>query len=313
MLGFILRRLLSLPLLLLAVSVLFFLMLRLGHGDPAIDYLRLSRIPPTDGALALARQQLGLDQALPLQYWAWLQSAVRLDLGASWATGNAVSEEILHYLPATLELAGAGMALVLLVGLPLGLLAALRRDRWPDHLTRALAFLGVSLPNFWLGFLLILLFSVQLGWLPAMGRDGPASLIMPAIATATMSVCITLRLMRASVLGVLGERHLVFARARGLPERGVVARHVLPNALIPPLTTIGLHLGELLGGAMVVEMVFGWPGLGRYALLAISNRDFPVLQGFVLSMTTVFVLCNLVVDLAYAWLDPRIRLGEGRI
>jgi nickel transport system permease protein len=308
-LAFALRRLLTLLPLLLIVSVVFFLMLRLGRGDPAMDYLRLSQIPPTDAAVVLARQELGLDQPLWAQYLHWLSAAVRLDLGRSWSTGRPVLEEILHFLPASLQLAGTALLLVMLVGLPLGLLAALYRDRWPDHVTRAIAFLGVSVPNFWLGFLLVLLFSVQLGWLPALGRDGPASLIMPAIATATMSACVTLRLMRGAVLGVLGERHLVFARARGLSRRTIIGRHVVLNAMIPPLTALGLHVGELLGGAMVVEMVFAWPGLGRYALLAITNRDFPVLQGFVLVMTMVFVLCNLLVDLAYAWIDPRIRFG----
>jgi nickel transport system permease protein len=309
MLRFALRRLLALPLLLLLVSAVFFALLRLGRGDPALNYLRLSQVPATDAALALARHQLGLDRPLPLQYLDWLAGAVRLDLGTSWATQRPVLADILQAIPATLQLAGAAMAVVLLAGLPLGLLAALHRDRWPDHLTRALAFLGVSLPNFWLGFLLVLLFSVQLGWLPAMGRQGWASLVMPAIATGMVSLCVMLRLMRASVLGVLGDRHLVFARARGLPEHAVIGRHIVPNALIPPLTTLGLHLGEMLGGAMVVEMVFAWPGLGRYALLAISNRDYPALQGFVLSLTAVFVFCNLAVDLLYAWLDPRMRLG----
>lgn len=309
MLGFAVRRLLTLVPLLLIVSLVFFLMLRLGRSDPALDYLRLSQVPPTDVALALARQQLGLDQSLAAQYLGWLSGALRLDLGRSWSTGRPVLEEVLHFLPASLQLAGAALLVVMLVGLPLGLVAALYRDRWPDHLTRAIAFLGVSLPNFWLGFLLVLLFSVQLGWLPAMGRDGPVSIIMPAVATATMSACVTLRLMRSAVLGVLGERHLTFARARGLPRRTILGRHVVLNAMIPPLTALGLHVGELLGGAMVVEMVFAWPGLGRYALMAITNRDFPVLQGFVLVMTLVFVLCNLLVDLAYAWVDPRIRFG----
>jgi nickel transport system permease protein len=308
--GFVLRRLLSLLPLLLIVSAVFFLLLHPGRGDPALDYLRLSRIPPSDAALALARTELGLDHSLPAQYLSWLGGALRLDLGTSWATRRPVTEDILHVPLATLQLAGAVLALVFLVGLPLGVVAALYRDRWPDHLTRAVTFLGVSLPNFWLGFLLVLVFSVQLGWLPSMGRGGLASLIMPAVATATVSLCVILRLVRASLLGVLQERHLVFVRARGLPERDVVLRHAVPNALIPPLTAIGLHLGELLGGAMVVEAVFSWPGLGRYALQAISNRDFPALQGFVLTMTVVFVLCNLLVDLAYAWLDPRIRLGS---
>lgn len=308
MLGFALRRLATLPPLLLAVSFGFFAMLRLGRGDPALDYLRLSQIPPTDAAVALARQELGLDRPLLAQFAHWLAGVLRGDLGFSWASGRPVAEEIAHYLPATLQLAGTAMLVTLLAGVPLGIWAALNRDRWPDHLTRAIAFLGVSLPNFWLGFLLVLLFAVTLGWLPAIGRDGPASIILPALATAGMSASVMLRLVRASVLGALGEPHLRFARARGLPARTLLGRHIVLNAMVPPLTAIGLHLGELMGGAMVVETVFGWPGLGRWALLAIANRDYPVLQGFVVVMTTVFMLCNLLVDLAYAWLDPRIRL-----
>ncbi|MFC3126897.1 nickel ABC transporter permease subunit NikB [Pseudoroseomonas globiformis] len=309
--GFILRRILSLFPLLLAASFAFFAMLRLGRGDPAMDYLRLAQIPPSDAALALARMELGLDRALLAQYASWLADALQGDLGLSWFTRRPVTEDLLAALPATLQLAGTAMLLVLLVGLPLGIFAALHRDRWPDHATRLIAFLGVSLPNFWLGFLLVLLFSVTLGWLPSMGREGPASLILPAIATAAMSCCVMLRLMRASVLGVLGERHLAFAAARGLPRRTVLGRHVVLNAMVPPLTAIGLHLGELIGGAMVVEMVFSWPGMGRYALIAITNRDYPALQGFVMLLMLVFVLGNLLVDIAYAWLDPRIRLGGG--
>lgn len=295
--------------LLLVVSFVFFAMLRLGRGDPALDYLRLAQIPPTEAALAQARETLGLDRPLIAQYLAWLGDALRLDLGRSWQTGRPIAEEIAHYLPATLQLAGAAVLVMLLVRVPLGIWAALRRDRWPDHLTRILVFLGVSLPNFWLAFLLVLLFAVTLGWLPAIGRSGPSSIILPAIATATMSACVMLRLVRASVLGAMSEPHLRFARARGLGPVTILGRHIVLNAMVPPMTMLGLHVGELLGGAMVVETVFAWPGLGRWALIAIQNRDYPALQGFVLAMTAVFVLCNLVVDLLHAWLDPRIRLG----
>ncbi|CAH2604879.1 Ni(2(+)) ABC transporter membrane subunit NikB [Rhodovastum atsumiense] len=308
--GFILRRVLSLAPLLLIVSLALFLMLHLGRGDPAMDYLRLSQIPPTDAAVAQARTELGLDRPLAVQYLSWLAGVVRLDFGVSWVTRHPVLEDIATFLPATLQLAAAALALTIVLGVPLGVVAALARNRWPDHLTRVVAFLGVSVPNFWLGYLLILLFAVTLGWLPAMGRGGPEHLILPAIATAAMSASIMLRLVRSSVLGQLGNRHLVFARARGLSERTVIGRHVLLNAMIPPLTAIGLHIGELLGGAMVVEVVFGWPGVGRYALQAISNRDFPALQGFVVVMTMIYVICNLVIDIAYAWIDPRIRLGR---
>jgi len=310
MTGFILRRLLSLVPLLLLVSLALFLMLHLGRNDPAMDYLRLSQIPPTDTALAQARVDLGLDRPLAVQFLDWVGGGVRLDFGASWVTRQPVLDDIAHFLPATLELAGAALGLTILTGVPLGVLAALKRNRWPDHLTRIVAFLGVSVPNFWLGYLLILLFAVELHWLPAMGRGGISHLILPAIATAGMSSSVMIRLMRTSVLEQMGHRHLVFARARGLAERTVIGRHVLLNAMIPPLTAIGLHLGELLGGAMVVEAVFGWPGVGRYALQAISNRDYPALQGFVVVLTLGYVLCNLAVDITYAWLDPRIRLGR---
>ncbi len=309
MLHFLARRLAGLLALLLVVSFVFFALLRLGRGDPALDYLRLAQIPPTEAALAQARETLGLDRPLATQYLAWLGDALRLDLGRSWQTGRPVAEEIAHYLPATLQLAGAAVLVMLLVGVPLGVWAALRRDRWPDQVTRIIVFLGVSLPNFWLAFLLVLLFAVTLGWLPAIGRDGPASIILPAIATATMSACVMLRLVRASVLGAMGEPHLRFARARGLRPATILGRHIVLNAMVPPMTMLGLHVGELLGGAMVVETVFAWPGLGRWALTAIQNRDYPALQGFVLALTAVFVLCNLVVDLLHAWLDPRVRLG----
>ncbi len=309
MLHFLARRLAGLLALLLVVSFVFFAMLRLGRGDPALDYLRLAQIPPTDAALAHARAALRLDRPLVEQYLSWLMDALRLDFGRSWFTGRPVAEEIAHYLPATLQLAGAAIGVMILFGVPLGIWAAVRRDRWPDQVTRAVVFLGVSLPNFWLAFLLVLLFAVTLGWLPAIGRDGPASIILPAIATATMSACVMLRLVRASVLSAMGEPHLRFARARGLPRCTILGRHIALNAMVPPMTMLGLHVGELLGGAMVVETVFAWPGIGRWALLAISNRDYPALQGFVLAMTAVFVLCNLVVDLVHAWLDPRVRLG----
>jgi len=307
--AYVARRLLALIPLLLAVSLALFAMLHAGRGDPAMDYLHLSQIPPTDAALAEARRELGLDRPLAVQYATWLWGVVQLDFGTSWVTRRPVLEDLATFLPATLELAGAALLLTIAAGVPLGVAAALARNRWPDHATRIFAFLGVSIPNFWFAYLLIILFAVTLGWLPATGRGGLAHLAMPALATALMSAAVMVRLVRSSVLGQLSNRHLVFARARGLARRTVVGRHVVLNALLPPITALGLHVGELLGGAMVVEMVFAWPGIGRYALQAISNRDYPALQGFVVAMTMVFVLCNLAVDIACAWLDPRIRMG----
>lgn len=311
MLTFILRRLLSLIPLLLAVSILVFLVLRLGENDPALAYVRLSGIPPTDQALEAAREHLGLNRPITVQYLDWLWRSLHLDFGNSYVTGTPVIERILYYLPNTLYLAGVSFLITIFLSLPLGIVAALKKDRWPDHLTRALAYTGVSTPNFWLGFLLVYLFSVKLGWLPAMGMGGPSHVIMPAVTLSLMSMCINTRLIRGSMLEQMNSRSVLYARVRGLPESWVVGRHILKNSMIPVITAMGMHIGELLGGAVVAEILFAWPGVGRYAVSSIYNRDFPVMQCFILMMTVIFVVCNLVVDILYAWLDPRIRYEGG--
>lgn len=308
MLRFIAGRIALLPLMLLGVSAVVFAMLRLGRGDPALDYLRLSQIPPTDAAIANARVLLGLDRPLIEQYGSWLWDAVRLDFGASYVTGRPVLDEFLYFLPATLQLAAFALLITLAVSLPLGIWAARHPDRMPDHIVRGIAFIGVSMPNFWLGFLLVIVFSLWLGWLPPLGKGGLEYMLMPAIAVSLMSLSINARLLRTSMLEVGAQRHVLYARLRGVSERGVTRNHILRNALLPIVTATGMHVGELIGGTLVVENIFGWPGIGRYAVSAIYNRDFPVLQGFVLLMTLIFVLCNLLIDILYAWLDPRIRL-----
>ncbi|MBS7704687.1 nickel ABC transporter permease subunit NikB [Chelatococcus asaccharovorans] len=311
MAAFIIRRILLLVPMLLGASLVIFLMLRLGPSDPALDYLRLSRIPPTDQALAEAHAMLGLDKPLLTQYFVWLWDALRLDFGTSYALQRPVLPEVLHFLPATLQLAGIALAFTMLVSVPLGMWAARHRDQWPDQVVRGIAFLGVSMPNFWLGFLLVLLFSLQLGWLPPMGRGTAANLVMPVIAVSFMSLSINARLLRASMLEVAGQRHVYYARLRGLSAGKVERGHVLRNAILPIITATGMHAGELIGGTLVIESVFGWPGLGRYAVSAIFNRDYPVIQCFTLMMVLIFVLCNLLVDIFYAWADPRIRLNAG--
>lgn len=309
---YILWRLAALPPLLFGVSVVIFLLLRLGQGDPAMEYLRLSRIPPTAAALAEARAMLGLDRPLLEQYLNWGWGVLNLDFGVSYVTRRPVLDEFMTYLPATLQLAGAAFVLTIGVSIPLGVWAARRRDRWPDHLVRGVAFFGVSAPNFWVGFLMVMLFSVALGWLPAMGRGGIETLIMPAVAVSLMSLSINARLLRASMIEAQGQRHVLYARLRGLSEGRIERGHVLRNALLPIVTAAGMHIGELIGGALVVENIFAWPGVGRYAVGAIYARDYPVLQGFVMLMTLIFVLINLAIDILYAWIDPRIRLGAVR-
>lgn len=313
MIRFIIRRILLLIPILLCVSIFVFLILRMAKGDPAMAYLRLSNIPPTEQALMEARIELGLDKPIIAQYADWMGRALRLDFGRSYVTGKPVLQEVLYYFPATLRLAGAGLLFTMLISIPLGVYAALRKDRAGDHLTRLFAFFGVSMPSFWFGFLLIYLFAVKLGWLPPMGQGGLAHMIMPVMTLSLMSIAINVRFLRANLLENIRSRSTLYARARGVSERRIVWVHVMRNSMIPVVTAIGMHLGEMLGGAVFVENIFSWPGVGRYAVQAVFNRDYPVLQCFILMMTVIFVLCNLFVDILYAFIDPRIRLaGEQR-
>ncbi|PKL03213.1 MAG: nickel ABC transporter permease subunit NikB [Synergistetes bacterium HGW-Synergistetes-2] len=309
MIRFFLKRILVLLPILLFVSVVVFLILRMAKGDPAMAYLRMSNIPPTEQALVEARMELGLDKPIPVQYVTWLSKALRLDFGRSYVTGRPVLEEILHYLPATLTLAGAGLLFTLLASIPLGVVAALKKDKLPDHILRALSYIGVSLPSFWLGFLLVYAFAVKLGWLPTMGRGGLLHMILPVVTLSFMSIAINIRFLRANLLENMRSRSVFYARARGVSERRIIWVHVMRNSMIPVVTAIGMHLGEMLGGAVLVENIFSWPGVGRYAVQAVFNRDYPVLQCFILMMTVIFVLCNLFVDILYAFIDPRIRLA----
>lgn len=285
MLRYIVTRLAMLIPILLGVSIVVFILLRTGENDPALSYLRLSNIPPTDAALAEARTALGLDLPLPEQYLNWLGRAVRLDFGVSYVTGAPVTTHLLHYLPNTLYLAAVSLLLTVLLSLPLGVAGAVWKNRWPDHLTRALAYIGVSTPSFWLGFVLILVFSVKLGWLPSMGIGGWRHVLLPALSVVLMSMCINMRLIRGSMLEQMHSRPVLYARIRGVLPGRILGGHVLRNSLIPVVTALGMHIGEILGGAVVAEVVFSWPGVGRYAVSAIMNRDFPVMQCFILMMT----------------------------
>ncbi|SHO56267.1 nickel ABC transporter permease subunit NikB [Vibrio quintilis] len=306
--GFILKRLGMLIPMLFAASVVIFLLLRLGPSDPAIDYLRLSNLPPTPELVTEVRHQLGLDQSLVTQYSNWIKDAIHLDFGRSYATGRPVLDELSGYLPATLQLAGAAMILIVIPSIFLGMLAARHHNRLPDHLIRLFALLGVSMPNFWLAFLFVMLFAVKLGWLPSMGYGDWRHLILPAVSIAFMSLSINARMLRASILEVSGQRHVYWARLRGLKESVIQRDHILRNALLPVITLLGMHFGELLGGTLVIESIFSWPGVGRYAVSAVFNRDYPVIQCVTLMMVFVFVVFNLLTDIGYAWLDPRIRL-----
>ena len=306
------RRLLILPALLLGISLISFTLLNLAPGDPADILLRLQNPgaePPREAVLAF-RQELGLDDPFPVRYARWLAQALRGDLGDSYRTSRPVAVELAHRLPATLLLTVASLALAVCLGLPLGVLAAVRRGSLLDGATRLLGLLGAAVPSYALALLLMLLFAVKLHWLPAIGQGGPQHLVLPALALAAGSSAQLMRLTRASMLEVLDQDYVRTARAKGLAETAVVVGHALKNAMLPSFTIIGLSLGHLLGGAVIVETIFGWPGVGKLAVDAIFLRDYPVIQGFVLYLSVIFLLVNLAVDLSYRWLDPRLHFGH---
>jgi nickel ABC transporter permease subunit NikB len=311
MFDYIVKRLLSLIPVLVGISMITFLMLRLTPGDPAEAYLRLSQIPPTQAAVAAVRAELGLDRPLSVQYWDWLVKALTHDFGRSYATNRPVWDEMMFLLPATAQLAGVSLLITLVISIPMGIFSALYKDGWFDNFCRVLAFSSAAIPNFWLGFMLMYFFALKLDLVPTLGRGSWQHFILPAITLSFSYIATYIRLLRTSMLENLDQQFVIYARARGLKESWVIGRHVLKNAMLPVVTAIGMSIGYLLSGSVIVESVFAWPGLGRFCVSAILNRDYPVVQCFVLMMAVVFVTANLLVDIAYAWLDPRIRLkGE---
>jgi len=301
---YIAQRLLQLVPVLLSVSILVFLMVHLIPGDPV--QVMLQDYGSAEQARAL-RHTLGLDRPLPVQYGLFVWRLAHGDLGRSIRTGRPVASEIALRLPYTLRLTAASMAVAIALGLVLGTLAAIHHRRLLDYGATVIALAGISLPSFWFGLVLILIFSYYLRWLPPAGADTAGSLILPAVTLGTGATSIIARLCRSSLLEVLRQEFIRTARAKGAGELRVLYRHGLRNALIPVLSIVGLQFAGLLGGAVIVESVFGWPGLGRLAVDAIFNRDIPVIQGVVLVAAAIFVAVNLCVDLLYALVDPRIR------
>ena len=257
------------------------------------------------------RHRMGFDLPVHIQYLRWLGRAVRGDFGTSLRYAKPVFPLIVQRMPATLELALAAQIFALMLALPMGVLAAVHRNSLYDGITMLVATIGQSMPGFWLGLMLILVFGVVLRILPVSGRAGPKHLILPATTLGTFFLARDTRLIRSSMLEVLGQDYITAARARGLQERAVLWKHALRNALIPLVTVVGMDFGTLLAGAVVTETVFAWPGVGRLIYMAINQRDFPLIQAAVFVIAATFVFTNLLVDLSYACLDPRIRLAEG--
>lgn len=305
------RRLASLAVVLWGVSLLAFALGSLAPGDPAELYLERSLgRPPTGPELTAQQQAMGLDRPAFEQYKSWLGGAVKGDLGRSFRDSRPVVELLRERLPRTALLAAVALLMSISLALPLGVLAAYRRNSALDHSSRVLALLGASLPSFFLGYLLMFVFGVQLNLLPVFGFTSAQHLVLPAVTLALGGAALLTRLTRSSLLEVLNEDYIRLARSNGLRSSTILFRHGLRNALIPILTVIGLSLGHLLAGAVIVETIYSWPGLGKLAIDAIHQRDYPLIQGFVLLTGTTFVLMNLATDLAYVWADPRVRLQE---
>ena len=305
----IIKRTLAALLVILGVSVAVFLLTHVIPGDP-IEVMLGERAQAADRAALAAAY--GLDRSLTQQMVFYYQGLLTLDLGESFHYHRPVVELIAERLPATAELAIAAMVVSLLVALLLGMVSAWYRNSWIDDGARVLSLLGVSIPNFWLGPMLILFGSVMLGWFPVSGRQGWGSLVLPAITLGTALAAIVARMLRNSLLEIAEADYVRTARAKGLSEWAILWRHSLRNALLPVVTLVGLQIGAILGGAVIVETVFSWPGVGRLTVEAIQSRDYPLVQGCVLLIAVVYVVINLLTDLVYGLIDPRIRLsGSG--
>lgn len=288
----------------LGVVTVVFLIVHLIPGDPIEIMLGEQALAVDKEAL---RHEMGLDKPIHLQYVAFLKGLVRGDLGQSLHTKQPVLTSIARRLPATIELAAAAMAVALLLAIPLGLLAAYKKDSLVDQGSMLFALLGISMPNFWLGPLLIIVFSLKLGWFPVSGRGSLAHVVLPAITLGTAMAAILTRMTRASMLDVIQSDYITAARAKGVRESLVVLKHAFRNALIPVVTIVGLQIGGLLAGSIITETIFAWPGIGRLTIQAINARDYPLVQGCVLIIALGYVLVNFATDLLYGLIDPRIR------
>lgn len=313
MLKFIVRRMILLPFLILGIATIVFLLFQITPGDPLVGRFGLRIANMDEAQIASLRAELGIDDPIPVQYFRYIGNLIRLDLGDSINTRNPVLDEILGRFPATFELALATMVLVMVFSIPMGIFAALNRGKLLDNLLMAGALLGFSMPSFWLGVMLMLLFSLNLGWLPSSGRgegmilERIDHLILPATTLALVLVGYNSRIVRSATLEVIEQDYIRTARSKGLPERHTLLRHIIPNTMIPVITILGVQFAGLLGGTVIIETIFAWPGIGRLAVNAVWRRDYPIILGTTIFFANFYIIINLVVDILYVVIDPRIR------
>ena len=306
MLKFIAKRLIALIPVLIGVTLIVFLILSLAPGDPAGVILGEQATPEQ---LAELREKMGLNDPVLVQYGRYMINLFQGDMGTSYKTKNQVSSEIFSRLPNTAKLAGAATLVSILFALPLGVIAAVKQNTWIDGVSMFIALLGVSMPVFWLALLMILLFSLKLGWFPTSGSDRWNSIVLPAVALGFLHMASIARTTRSSMLETIRQDYIRTVRAKGVPENKVITRHALKNALIPTITVIGLQIGAMMGGSVLTETVFAWPGIGRLMIQSIQGRDIPMVLGCVIMFSMMFAIVNLIVDLLYVAVDPRIRIG----
>jgi len=309
---FCLKRILTLPFVLLGVSILTFVFIRFVPVEPAEVILRLARVAPTADAIQALREELGTDKPFLIQYLLWLKGVLHLDFGTSFVSKLPVAHELFAKLPATIELAVAAFVLILGISMPLGIISALYKHSIIDKVIRLFTVMSVSIPTFWLGFLLLYFFSLKLGIFPTNGKGTLAHLVLPAFALALPTIGLFVQFIRSAIIEELQQHYVQYAQLRGIKNSVILVRHVLRNAVIPLSTLLGMTLGNLLGGAVIVEQVFSWPGLGRYLIESIINRDYPVVQCYVLIIAVIYVLANLCTDVLHRLLDPHLMMKDRR-
>ncbi|MDM5326293.1 nickel ABC transporter permease subunit NikB [Neobacillus sp. CF12] len=309
---YIIKRIMSIIPVFLLAALLTTGMIHLSPVDPAEAYLTAAHIEQTDEILAQKRHEFGLDQPFFMQYINSIIKICQLDFGISYVSNKPVWDEVIHRLPATMQLALASLFIAVLVSVPLGFMAGVKKSSFIDHFSRILSFFGASIPSFWLGYLLIFFFSVKLDLFPVEGIGTWLHLVLPSITLALPLIAMYTRLLRASILENLQEPYVLFARTRGIKEKTIMAKHILRITISPMITGLGMNLGKLLTGTIIVETVFSWPGYGRYFIEAIFNRDIPIIQCYVLIAASLFILSNLMVDLIQMYIDPRISRKEGQ-
>ena len=310
MVRYILKRLLQLVIVLLGVTFLTFMITQATPSDAAeMKYVSMGMMPSTE-LLEKTREEMGLNDPVLIQYGRWLGNVLHGDLGESSKFGESVWTQMTRKLPMTLKLAGVSLIVVIVFSFPLGILSAVKKNKVADYMIRFLSFFGVSMPNFWLALLLMYIFAVRLGWFKVVSTNSVQGMILPVATLTIPMISSYARQIRAALLEELKANYVIGARARGIPERRIIWGHVLPNAILPIVTLLGLSVGHLLGGAAIIETIFSWQGIGNMVVEAIRVRDYPLIQGYVIWMAIIYVTVNLIVDIAYRLLDPQIRLRK---